>query len=97
MAKVIVTGFIKISPENLDNVKAHLKKHIQLTRNESGCLTFNVTQRETDSPIFDVYEEFENKAAFFAHQERVKNSLWGKVTKNVTRDYAVTGLDCRKS
>lgn len=93
MSKVILQGYIKVSPEDLENVKEHLNSHIQLTRDETGCIEFKVSQRESDLFIFDVYEEFEDSSAFYAHQDRVKNSVWSDLTKNIERNYEVVGLD----
>ncbi|MFM5384476.1 putative quinol monooxygenase [Aeromonas veronii] len=66
--------------------------HIQLTRAETGCLIFKVTQDPLNPCRFDVYEEFVDQAAFQAHQARVKSSRWRKITVNVERHYTVTGI-----
>ena len=50
---------------------------------------FNVTQDENDRFRFNVYEEFEDKPSFEQHQSRVRSSKWGKITKNVERNYVV--------
>jgi len=74
------------------SVLSELPNHIQLTRKETGCLVFNVTQDESDKSRFNIYEEFENKASFERHQNRVRTSVWGKITKNIERNYFVEGL-----
>ena len=90
--KVIPTGYIKVPLVELENVEKHLDSHIKTTRDEPGCIEFNVEQREENPCIFDVYEEFEDSNSFIAHQERIKNSLWAEVTKNVERVYRIEGL-----
>ena len=70
----------------------HLPDHVALTLAESGCVVFVVTQRFSEPNIFDVYEEFQDGKAFAKHQKCVQESPWGRVTKNVLRSYAVTGL-----
>lgn len=89
---IILQGHIEVPPEDLEIVSEELIIHRQLTLEESGCIIFRVTQRADDPGIFDVYEEFESKDSFKAHQARVKSSRWGKVTVNVKRFYEVTGL-----
>lgn len=91
--KVVLKGFMAVSADDLDSVRAHLDTHIQLTRAESGCITFHVAQRAGNGLIFDVYEEFVDEAAYFSHQERVKTSSWGNVARNVERHYEVLGLE----
>lgn len=89
MSKVILTGFIIVPDANLETVKQELPIHTALTRNESGCLRFDVTPDKHSPNRFDVYEEFADRAAFDAHQARVQNSRWGQVTKDVERHYEI--------
>lgn len=89
MSKVILRGFILVPESDLDVVKRELVTHKRLTLQESGCLMFEVTQ-DSDNPCkFDVYEEFTDKASFEQHQQRVKASYWGDVTRNVERHYEI--------
>ncbi len=92
MYKVILKGFIIVPPNDLAAVKGELDNHICLTRAETGCLIFEVTQDSLNPCRFDVYEEFVDQAAFQAHQARVKSSRWGEITVNVERCYTVTGM-----
>ena len=92
MSKVTLTGFITVSEDDNADVLNALPNHIKLSRKEPGCLVFKVTQDESIMFRFKVYEEFESKAAFEQHQSRVRSSLWGKITKNIERNYNVEGL-----
>ncbi len=87
---LVLTGYIIVSQSDLTIVKLELERHINLTRDETGCLTFKVTQDPLNPCRFDVYEEFVDQAAFQAHQARVKSSRWGEITVNVERFYTVT-------
>jgi autoinducer 2-degrading protein len=86
---IVLKGHIHVPKEDLPLVKAHLGEHIRLTRDESGCLEFRVTQDQGDPLRFSVFERFRDKESFNLHQRRVENSEWGHVTKNVTRTYVV--------
>ena len=92
MGVVILNGFIIVPSNDLALVKDELDNHIQLTRSETGCLIFKVTQDALNLCRFDIYEEFVDEAAFQAHQARVKSSRWGEITVNVERNYTVTYL-----
>jgi len=92
VSKVILSGFILVPASDLSSVLEQLSVHIDLTRNESGCLIFNVEMDADDECKFHVYEEFVDKTAFEKHQQRVQSSLWGRVTKNVKRSYAIEGI-----
>ena len=88
---VTLTGYIVVPGDELEQVIKALEIHKELTLQEAGCISFSVQQRESEPCIFDVAEEFESKQAFELHQQRVAESDWGRVTKNVKRHYQVSG------
>lgn len=90
MGKVILSGYIVVPDEDLESVKEQLPQHIALTRDEPGCLVFDVQLDGDSNNRYNVYEEFRDMSAFELHQERVKCSSWGEVTKNVSRHYTVS-------
>jgi len=89
MAKIILKGYIEVTDSDLDIVKEALPLHTILSKQEEGCLAFQVEQDKTNRNIFTVYEEFTNRECFEAHQNRIMSSNWGKVSKNVSRHYQV--------
>ncbi|XPV67379.1 MAG: putative quinol monooxygenase [Halarcobacter sp.] len=91
MSKVTLKGFILVPKSQLELIKSELVNHKRITCEESGCITFRVTQNPENPLRFDVYEEFSNKVAFEYHQKRVKESHWGKLTANVERHYEILG------
>lgn len=69
-----------------------LPDHIHLTRQEPGCLAFDVAQ--TENPlIWSVEELFVDQAAFEAHQVRTKASEWFRQTAAIRRDYQIISVD----
>ena len=91
--KVILKGFIDVPEVDIDRVMAQIPTHAGLTRAEPGCLKFEIRQRENNELRFDVYEEFVDRQAYWFHQQRLKDSDWGRTTGDVKRHYTVTGLD----
>lgn len=87
---ITLTGYIEVPVADLKAVEEHLPRHIELTRSEPGCLSFQVVRCPINTNRFNVKEEFESEEAFAAHQARIKLSGWGAVTKNVARYYTVT-------
>lgn len=90
MSKVVLKGYILVPNIDLEILKQELVTHIELTRQELGCLVFDISQDKSNASKFIVYEEFVDKYAFDKHQQRVKDSKWGNVTKSVERHYQVT-------
>ena len=70
MPKVTLKGFILVPESDLELVQTELVNHISLTLEETGCITFSVTQNPENPLRFDVYEEFLDKASFELHQQR---------------------------
>lgn len=89
MTTIVLQGHITVSSQELSLILAELPTHIKLTRNEVGCLTFEVKQDKDNGTILHVYEEFVDRKALEAHQHRVKNSRWGKVSANAERNYKI--------
>ncbi len=74
ISKVVLKGFIIVSSDDLSAVRCELINHQDLTRNETGCLVFEVVKSENNPNRFYVYEEIRDKAVFETHQARVKIS-----------------------
>ena len=79
------------SEEEADLVRKFLPDHIELTRAETGCLSFEVKET-TDPLVWEVQELFGNQEVFKAHQARVKSSEWGIITAEITREYVISEL-----
>lgn len=73
-------------------VRDQLPAHVALTRAEPGCLSFAVTPG-AEPLVWEVAERFVDAAAFTAHQQRVRASVWGRATAGIERDYEVSGLE----
>jgi autoinducer 2-degrading protein len=93
MAKVILKGHIIVPDSDISAVKVELINHIELTRQESGCLDFKVSQDTENLNKFNVYEEFTDRISFANHQDRVRQSTWGAITVNVERHYEITDVE----
>lgn len=91
MTPVELTGQLFCADEDdLALVKRLLPDHIRLTRAEPGCIFFDVSQND-DPLVWEVRERFECPAAFDAHQHRARNSDWGKATRNLRRNFMISG------
>lgn len=91
--RVVLEGYILVPEVDLWIVESELAIHIETTRQEPGCEVFEVTKDDKNPFRFNVYEVFQNQAAFSAHQERVRLSRWGEVSVNVARHYRINGME----
>lgn len=81
-------GHIDVPYAQLEAVKAGLVDHIRLTREEEGCIFFNVDPCPKVSGRFLVSEAFVDEAAFKFHQERAGTAPWADVSKDIPRSYS---------
>lgn len=87
--RVLLNGYLDVPAERWHAVHAALEDHITLTRNEPGCIKFEVTPcREVELRLL-VDEIFQDQPAFDAHQARAKDSPWAKITAAIPRDYSI--------
>ncbi|MBP2414670.1 quinol monooxygenase YgiN [Arthrobacter stackebrandtii] len=90
MENTVLTGLLICDGgEQLAAVVAHLPLHLELTRAEPGCLSFDVVQT-ADPLVWEVSERFVDAAAFGLHQQRVRASEWGRETQGIRRDYSLS-------
>lgn len=89
-AHIVLTGYIDVPMDRLAEVFVALPAHIALTREEPGCLSFEVTADPDVPGRFNVAERFANREDFDAHQTRMKSSPWAKVTSGIARHYQIT-------
>ncbi|WP_458111787.1 antibiotic biosynthesis monooxygenase [Arthrobacter sp. R1-13] len=92
MNNVLLAGQLICSDkDDVAIVVQHLPLHVELTRAEEGCISFEV-KRTPGSLEWQVEERFRDGDAFRAHQERVRDSEWGRVTAGMERRYTVEGM-----
>ncbi|OFE13478.1 antibiotic biosynthesis monooxygenase [Pseudohongiella acticola] len=90
MPRITLKGHIVVPDHDLQAVMAELPAHITLTRQEEGCLLFEVHQDPDTPNFFSVHEEFTDRAAFDTHQQRIQTSDWGRVASSAERHYEIT-------
>lgn len=94
MPRVTLTGFLICrSLEEADRVSELLDAHLRATRAEPGCLSFEVVRSMADPARFAVREVFADRAAYDAHQARLRQTRWWLETEGIPRDYRLTEED----
>lgn len=86
---VHLEGYILVPSTQIAEIRAALAVHIQTTRNEVGCLRFEVIEDTSRPGRFNVSEDFVDREAFEAHQTRVKASDWGRISAGIPRYYNI--------
>lgn len=89
---VVLEGYIDVPSDRLAQVTEALTEHIALTQAEAGCRYFSVLGDQSKVGRFNVFEIFEDRAAFEKHQKRAAGSPWALVTNGIDRHYVVTDV-----
>ena len=89
MSKVTLNGVLTCAPEDIEIVLSALPEHLRLTRDEPGCICFEVEQLPASPCVFEVRECFADQAAFEAHQLRTRASRWWRLTSHMPRDFSI--------
>lgn len=80
------------SAEEADLVRQYLPEHQALTKEEAGCVSFEVTET-ADPLVWKVEELFTNQATFDTHQKRTRASVWGRETSAIAREYQISEVE----
>lgn len=87
MGMTTLTGTLTCTTQaEAEVVRTYLPEHIRLSRAEPGCVKFDVTVGDTPM-VWHLDEAFIDAAAFAAHQDRTKTTIWAKKTANLIRDF----------
>lgn len=87
---IIINGTIICTTDDIDMVTECVREHVRLTRLETGCIHFDITQSSGDPCVFNVTERFVDQAAFDSHSERTRASIWWEKSKHIPRDMNIT-------
>ncbi|MEE8436005.1 MAG: putative quinol monooxygenase [bacterium] len=64
----VVTAEFRARPECVAAFGAFMDRHAALSREEPGCLAFDVCQAPNDGAVFVLYEVYLDEAAYQAHR-----------------------------
>lgn len=93
MSKVVLNGYVMVPHEDLAAVHRELPIHCELSKQEEGCLVFDVAFDAGNPNRINIYEEFRDKEAFDFHNQRMVGSDWKKAARNVEPHIDIIGLD----
>lgn len=77
------------TPDDLIIVQTYLPDHIRLSRAEAGCVSFTVIQ-SADPMVWLLDETYVDSAAFEAHQNRNRASVWWQMSQGLVRDFKLS-------
>jgi quinol monooxygenase YgiN len=86
-----LTGFLICRTlDEADRVSALVPAHVETTRQERGCLSYEVWRSMADPVCFAVRAVYRDRDALAEHQVRAAGTNWGLATRGATRDFRLT-------
>ena len=91
MALTIVAQ-IKAAPGKEDLVREELKKLIDITRAEEGCLQYDLHEDNATPGYFVFYENWENRELWRQHMEAPHLAAYVKATEGAVSNFVLNEM-----
>ena len=76
--KVAVIGQFRMPPENMEAARPLMRKVMEATRAEAGCIEYNYAEDVLDPGLIRVSELWESREQLAAHLKTEHMAVWGE-------------------
>jgi quinol monooxygenase YgiN len=80
---ILVTGHIRLAPDNMDRVRPHMRTVLDATRKEPGCLLYAYGEDVLDPGLVRVVERWRDWPSLQAHGEAPHVVAWRAALKDI--------------
>ena len=88
---LIIMGTVKLAPDRLDAAKPPMRRMVDASRAEPGCIAYAYAQDLLDPATIHVAEQWRDRAAVAEHFATPHMAEW----RGVMGDLGLTGRDLR--
>jgi len=92
MTQLTIVANIKANPDKIDLVKAELLKLIETTRNENGCINYDLHQDNENPAHFMFYENWESRDLWQTHMNAPHLAAYMKATEGAVADFTLNEM-----
>ena len=75
---IAVIGQFRMPPENMEAARPLMRKVMEATRNEDGCVEYNYAEDVLDPGLIRVSEVWQSRAQLDAHMVTDHMRVWGE-------------------
>ncbi|MCT4674192.1 MAG: antibiotic biosynthesis monooxygenase [Prolixibacteraceae bacterium] len=90
--KLTIVARILAKEENRELVKAELLKLIEPTRNEKGCISYNLHQDNENPNLFLFFENWENRELWQIHMNNAPLAAFSSATEGAIADFVLNEM-----
>lgn len=80
---IIVTGDMRLAPDNVDKLRQHMRRVIEATRREDGCLSYAFAEDVLDPGLLRISERWLNWQSIEAHTKSAHVAAWQAAVREV--------------
>jgi quinol monooxygenase YgiN len=73
---IVVTGHIRLSPQSMDRARPHMRKVLEATREESGCILYAFGEDVLDPGLIRIVERWQDWKSLEAHGSAPHVVVW---------------------
>lgn len=92
MTKLTIVANIKANPDQIELVKAELQKLIAITRAETGCITYDLHQDNSNPAHFMFYEIWESRELWQIHMNAPHLAAYVQATEGAVAEFSLNEM-----
>ncbi|MFG0330384.1 MAG: putative quinol monooxygenase [Phycisphaerales bacterium] len=93
MSQLTIVATIRSRPEKVNLVRAELEKLVPITRDEAGCLQYDLHQDRDDPARFLFYENWESRELWLAHMNAPHLQSFQRATDGALIELTIYEMD----
>lgn len=80
---IVVTGHLRLAPENVERARPHMRTVVEANRKEDGCLLFAFGEDVLDPGLIRIVERWQDWASLEAHDKAPHVVAWRAALKTI--------------
>ena len=80
---IVITGYTRVAPEKLEAARPQVRKNLEATRKEAGCLLYAYGEDFLDPGVIRITERWKNWDALAAHGNSPHMAVWRTELKEI--------------
>ncbi|WP_420413546.1 putative quinol monooxygenase [Roseibium sp.] len=92
MSKLTIVANITAQPDKIELVKTELLKLIDITREEAGCINYDLHQDNENPAHFLFYENWETRELWQAHMKAPHLAAYLAATEGAVAEFTVNEM-----
>ncbi len=87
--QLTIFAHIEAKPESIELVKSELVKLIEITRQEEGCLQYDLHQDNDNPAVFKFYENWESHELWQTHMSNTHLAAYMEATDGAVAEFVL--------